>query len=216
MHLFSFFGPPGSGKGTLAQLLEKKHGFEVLSTGNLCRREIAQGTELGKTIDSLLKNGQLIPDELISSLVLSWLEERSDNSFVVLDGFPRTRAQAELFKEQFTVVFFEISRETIIKRLSSRRTCSNKDCQAVYSLVSAPPKIEGKCDICGSAVTSRLDDEPAVISQRLAVYKQHEAALLDYYSSRGFKVIQLNVEGIDPNEVLEKFLALVDRDQNQR
>ncbi|MBM3886723.1 hypothetical protein FJ364_02220, partial [Candidatus Dependentiae bacterium] len=140
--IFSFFGPPGSGKGTLAERLKEDLGFAVLSTGNLCRFHIAQKTPLGEQLAELVNRGHLIPDALISTMVQEWLQEQMRlGKTIILDGFPRTGGQAESlmqFLKQhqtyiFRVLFVELNDEAIIKRLLGRRVCSDKKCQAVYS-----------------------------------------------------------------------------------
>lgn len=202
-----FSGPPGAGKGTLAQLVVEKLGWVELSTGALCRKHIAEGTELGKQIDFAIKSGTLVDDEVIIDMVAQWIEQHIGTAQgIIFDGFPRTLVQAELFvkliKERFdqldvSVVNFEISDQTIVERLSSRRTCQNKQCQAIYSVRPGSdrnPKVAGICDRCGSSLEQRTDDKPETITTRLKVYKQHAQPLLDYYQQHGLTIEHIDVE----------------------
>src|SRR3990167_8884154 len=141
--LLVFLGPPGAGKGSLSQMFVKKYGALQLSTGNLCRKQVAEGTEIGKQIDFAMKSGTLVPDSVIIEMVIDWLEtDAQDAEFVIFDGFPRTVAQVrafvELLKErhaglQLFIVRMDIAQDKLVTRLSSRVICSNRGCQAVYS-----------------------------------------------------------------------------------
>lgn len=141
---YIFFGPPGSGKGTLARMCQEKLGWVQLSTGDLFRKHISEGTELGKQIDFAIKSGTLVDDKIVTKMVEQWIEEHVATARAfIFDGFPRTLVQAELFfklmKEKFAqlkmqLVEFEISDQTVIDRLSSRRVCQKSSCQAIYSI----------------------------------------------------------------------------------
>lgn len=207
LNVLVFLGAPGAGKGTLAERCVQELGFVQLSTGNLCRMHIADQTEIGRQIDLIIKSGKLVSDSLIVAMVADWFTNQTgDISTIILDGFPRTVAQAEALKKLFeeklpavklSVVKLEISDEAVVARLCSRVVCENKACQAVYSLVQgaalAPVKT-GICDMCGCALVVRADDAEDSVRRRLQVYHQHENALLDFYGSIQQPIIRLNVE----------------------
>ncbi len=206
-NVFVFVGPPGSGKGSLSQLCAKKLGWKQFSTGNLCRKHIGEGTQIGKEIDFIIKSGKLISDSLISKMVEEWFTGRLGQfSVVILDGYPRTIAQAralnELLKTKFVslrlhVVRFFISDEQVIVRLGGRYTCQNKECQAVYSLIkgsSLAPQKNMSCDVCSVSLERRKDDGAVAVQERLKGYYKHEQALLDFYKESGQMVHELNVE----------------------
>lgn len=217
--IFSFFGPPGSGKGTVAQQCREELNVKVLSTGDLCRKHVALGTTFGKMLDEYLRAGQLIPDELITEMVQDWLlQETNSTSTIILDGFPRTGKQADLFlsflnkypkPSSFAVVFFTISDEDIIKRLSNRLVCSNKDCQAVYSLTGKKPVRENQCDLCSSSLIRRNDDSDEVIRERLKLYPGYQASLLDYYKSAGVMIKDFPVADLTTKQVFERFVSII-------
>lgn len=207
LNVLIFLGAPGAGKGTLAERCVQELGFIQLSTGNLCRMHIANQTEIGRQIDLIIKSGKLVSDSLIVDMVADWFaKETGDASTIILDGFPRTVAQADalkkLFEEKFptvklSVIKLEISDEAVVARLCSRVVCENKACQAVYSLVQgsalAPAKA-GLCDLCGGTLVVRPDDAEDSVRKRLQVYHQHENALVDFYGSIKQPVMRLNVE----------------------
>lgn len=205
--VYIFLGPPGSGKGTLSNLCVKHLGWSQLSTGNLCRKHIAEQTEIGKQIDLALKSGKLISDELITDMVKNWLFEIIDRvDSVILDGFPRTLPQAQAFgaiiAEKVStisakIVKFSIADNLVIDRIGSRYVCKNKNCQTVYSLVensNLAPKRSMICDNCDSELMRRSDDAVETITERLVTYHKHEQALIDYYLKTGFSVIDVNAE----------------------
>jgi adenylate kinase len=209
--VYSFFGPPGVGKGTVAQRLVKESGYTMLSTGDLARKHISEGTDLGKTLQGYIESGGLIPDDLITQMVFEWLKDKvaqqddpAQGSKIILDGFPRTKGQADLLlqalKEEpdfsdikFKVVNFDLSEDEIVKRISSRLVCSNKKCQEVYSTLVKNPAKTGLCDICESPVLRRSDDEPEVVRERLRVFAGVKDDLLGFYKSVDQSVLDFKV-----------------------
>lgn len=217
--IFSFFGPPGAGKGTLAERCRKELGFETLSTGDLCRKHVMLNTELGKKVAAQMKEGTLVADEYIIAMVKGYLLEKTDFSKpIILDGFPRTARQAQLFVEvlrhnnitlKFRVVRFDIPHDDIIKRLSNRLVCLDKDCQAIYSRISLPPQREGICDKCNSMLGQRSDDAIDVIRERLAIYPTYEQELLTFYNSINQPVDVLTINAKSAVKVFELFETLL-------
>lgn len=211
--ILSFFGPPGSGKGTLAERLEKEHGFKVLSTGNLCRGHIAAQSEIGKSLSKYLDRGTLIPDSLMVDMVIDWLEKSIQEGHpIILDGFPRTRDQVIMFNDYlkkslpdycFRVILIYLPDEEIVKRISSRLVCENKSCQAVYSQ-DQDVKL---CSKCHGNLIKRNDDREEVVRQRLSFYPEYRDDLLSYYKSSGQVVERLDVFGLSKDQVYSTFLA---------
>ena len=201
--IFLFIGPPGSGKGTLSQLCVQKLGWRQVSTGNLCRKHIEEGTQIGKEIDFAIKSGKLVSDNLITQMVVDWFSKNDiQGSAVILDGYPRTVAQAQAFDTfasdsrppfSIKVVRFELEDDKIIERLARRYICLNSDCQEAYAVFPgsdlAPVK-EGICDRCGHAIGRRKDDDLAIIKERLRGYREHEKKLLDFYHNAGYTVYE--------------------------
>jgi adenylate kinase len=214
--LYSFFGPPGSGKGTVAQRCVRELGFKVLSTGNLCRKHVALNTEFGKALQAM-KEGHLVPDDLITNAVCDWIEEnKGSDAPIILDGYPRTAGQAESFYKilahklsdyTFKVILFEISNEEVIKRLLRRVVCSNRDCQIVYSLNH--DDVNDVCRECQSKLHQRADDDIKVIKERLALYPRHKEELFNYFQEMRQPIGVLNVENISIDEVFVAFKALL-------
>lgn len=214
-NFYVFMGPPGAGKGTFSSLCVKKLGWMQFSMGNLCRQEIASGSEVGKEIDFIIKSGNLISDDLALKMLTAALKDslmQKNNIMVkstniILDGFPRTLMQAEkldlimntdeLFLDStFSLVRMVINDEIVIKRLVNRVICSNIECQEVYSLInrSLTPQKEMKCDLCASPLIRRKDDEESVIRDRLKNYYSQEQLLTNYYEQKGKKLLNLMVD----------------------
>ncbi len=202
-----FIGPPGAGKGSLSYLCVQQLGWTQLSTGNLCRKHIAEKTPLGQRIDFAIKSGKLIEDAVIIALVEDWLKEYgADNKAVILDGFPRTVFQAEALhqllsqefpKNRLYCIKMNISDSSVISRLTSRFICQNNTCQAVYSTLlgsGLKSRESGRCDHCHSMLVTRSDDNLEAISKRLALYNKSEHELLDYYRSTGKLIGEIDVE----------------------
>lgn len=217
--IFTFFGAPGSGKGTLAEKCISELGFKVLSTGNLCRAAATKDDERSKMLTSIINEGKLVPDELIAEMVEEWLsKEATDAKAVILDGYPRTQRQAEILIDllknkfadyKFRVVSLTISDEEIIERLTSRRVCSNKDCQSTTSLKLLKDPTNLVCEKCGAELMQRKDDSEEVIRQRLNVYAQHSGSVLSFYREKGIKIEELNVSKISVDEVFENFKKMI-------
>jgi len=186
-------GAPGAGKGTVAKLLTQLDGSVQISTGDILRGAVQAGTELGKQAEAFMKRGDLVPDELIMGIMENRLQEPDCEKGFLLDGFPRTIPQAEALKELLAklnikldmAVNIDVPREVILDRLTTRRTCSNTACQAIYNVKSNPPKKEGVCDKCGSPVVQREDETEAAISHRLETYNEKTAPLIGYYDKEG-------------------------------
>jgi adenylate kinase len=186
-------GAPGAGKGTVAKLLTGVDGSVQISTGDILRGAVQAGTELGKQADAFMKAGDLVPDDLIMGIMEARLQEPDCEKGFLLDGFPRTIPQAEALKGLLDklgikldmAVNLDVPREVILDRLTTRRTCSNSDCQAIYNVKSNPPKEEGKCDKCGSAVVQRDDETEEAISKRLETYNDKTAPLVSFYEQEG-------------------------------
>ena len=217
VRVLSFFGPPGTGKGTIAQRCVRELMYEKLSTGNLCRYHIQEQTELGKSLQRLVDNGHLVPDDLITQMVLEWLRGKmAPEKTLVLDGFPRTKGQADLFLQalkndksfaavDFKVVNFDLTEKEIVRRISARLVCSNKSCQKVCSTLVKQPEKPGVCDICNSTLIRRVDDEPEVVRERLQVFAKHKDELLGFYKEAGAKVISFTIPEGDREVVFEAF-----------
>ena len=186
-------GAPGAGKGTVAKLLTDVDGSVQISTGDILRGAVQAGTELGKQADAFMKAGDLVPDDLIMGIMEARLQEPDCEQGFLLDGFPRTIPQAEALKGLLDkigikldmAVNLDVPREVILDRLTTRRTCSNADCQAIYNVKSNPPKQEGVCDKCGSPVIQRDDETEKAISKRLETYNEKTAPLVSFYEKEG-------------------------------
>lgn len=180
-------GAPGAGKGTQAEILSKELQIPTISTGNILRAAIKNGTPTGLKAKSFMDAGKLVPDEVIIGIITERLAEEDCKNGYILDGVPRTIAQAEALEQagiQFdAVVSIEISDEAIMQRMSGRRVC--EDCGASYHLVAVPPKQEGVCDNCGGKLVQRKDDAPETVKARLEVYHKETEPLKDFYESRG-------------------------------
>ena len=184
-------GAPGAGKGTVAKLLTAVDGSVQISTGDILRAAVKDGTELGKQADAFMKAGDLVPDDLIMGIMGERLQEDDCAKGFLLDGFPRTIPQAEALKDVLTkldikldaAVNLEVPRDVILDRLTTRRTCVG--CGAIYNVKSMPPKVEGKCDKCGADVVQRDDETEEAISNRLDVYNEKTAPLTGFYRNEG-------------------------------
>ena len=192
-------GAPGAGKGTQAELLMEKLSIPGISTGNMLREAIKNGTELGKKVKSYMDGGLLVPDELIMGIVAERVAQPDCANGFMLDGVPRTLAQAEALDAAGVridhVVSIEIDDSVIEGRMTGRRVCSA--CGASYHVVANPPKTEGVCDSCGGELIIRKDDAPETVRKRLEVYHAQTEILMDYYGKQG------KVRHIEGNQSIE-------------
>ena len=196
------FGAPGAGKGTQSTLLVERSGMLQISTGDLFRAAIKNATELGKTAQGFMDKGELVPDSVVISMVDEVLAKLG-NKFFILDGFPRTRAQAEalgliLSKRGLKIgkaVFLEVAKEELLGRLTGRRVC--KSCGAVFHILSKPTKVAGVCDVCGGQVIQRNDDKEEVIATRLKTYEENTQPLRAYFKSSGLYVEVNGAQGME-------------------
>jgi len=186
-----FLGPPGAGKGTQAKILIERYGIPQISTGDMLREHRARGTELGKKAQEYMDKGQLVPDEIILGMVKERLSQPDCQKGFILDGFPRTVAQAEaldkLLSEMGKKLDFALALivpdDLLVERLTGRRTC--KSCGMMYHIKYKPPKAEGKCDVCGGELYQRPDDNEETVRNRLKVYHEQTAPLIEYYKNKG-------------------------------
>ena len=186
-------GAPGAGKGTQAELLTEKLTIPAISTGNMLREAIANGSALGQKVKKFMDEGSLVPDDVILDIVAERVSRADCANGFILDGVPRTLAQAEALDARSVsidhVISIEIDDELIEGRMTGRRVCGN--CGASYHIVANPPKAEGVCDQCGSALVIRKDDAPETVRHRLEVYHQQTEVLKDYYQRCG-KLLLIN------------------------
>jgi len=184
------FGEPGAGKGTYSAELVKKFGVPQISTGDMLRSEVKEGTDLGKQAHEFMEKGQLVPDMMVIEMVHNRIQQSDAAKGFILDGFPRTVTQAESLDQMLHqmkielsgVIKIEISKETILSRLTGRRVCTN--CGSTFNIATMKPKREGVCDKCGHDLIQRPDDQPETILNRLAVYQRDTAPLIEFYEKR--------------------------------
>ena len=196
-------GAPGAGKGTHAKKITEKFGIPAISTGDIFRENIKNGTELGKKAKENMDAGNLVPDELVCDLVVDRLKQDDCKNGYILDGFPRTIPQAEaltaaLAKDDDAIDYaleIFIEDQAIIDRMSGRRVC--KSCGATYHVVNIPPKTEGVCDECDGELIVRDDDAPETVKKRLDVYHEQTAPLIDYYKKQGILKVIDGSKGLD-------------------
>ncbi len=186
----AFLGPPGAGKGTQASELAREWNVPHVATGDMLREAAAAGTPLGREAKGYMDRGALVPDDVIIRMIAERLERPDARAGFLLDGFPRTIAQAEALERLLKdlgqplerVVYFDVSEPELLRRLTGRRVCRN--CQTAFHLISAPPKTPGVCDRCGGELYQREDDKEGTVRNRLGVYARQTAPLLDWYRAR--------------------------------
>ncbi|HEY50690.1 MAG TPA: adenylate kinase [Dehalococcoidia bacterium] len=200
MYNIIFVGAPGAGKGTQASMVAKKLNLVHISSGDLFRQALEQGTRLGKQAKTYMERGVLVPDEITIQMVMEQLSAPDGENGVILDGFPRNLPQAEALDSALDrqgkainkVVSIMVSEAELIKRLSGRWLC--RQCQTVYNAVNSPPRVAGKCDKCGGELYQRPDDKPETVQKRLDVYFAETAPLIEYYRRQG-KLLEIEGEG---------------------
>lgn len=204
-------GPPGAGKGTQGELLAKKLGVDTISTGVMLRTAIKEQTEIGKQVEAIINDGKLVPDDIMVKLIKERLSKPDCEKGFILDGFPRTIAQAEALTASGVkidkVLSLEVDDEVIVARLSSRRECSK--CGAPYNVISNKPQKEGVCDKCGGDLIQRADDNPDTIKNRLNVYHTQTEPIKAYYEKLGLLVTAQGEEELaDTTKNVDKALGL--------
>ena len=206
-------GAPGAGKGTQAKKIAAKYGIPHISTGDIFRANIKEGTELGKKAKTYMDQGLLVPDELVCDLVVDRVQQDDCKKGYILDGFPRTIPQAESLDVALSrlgeavdyAINVEVPDENIVKRMGGRRACVG--CGATYHLVYAAPKKEGICDNCGAELILRDDDKPETVQKRLGVYHEQTQPLIDYYTKKG---ILKEVDGtMDMGDVFKAIVEIL-------
>ncbi len=207
-------GAPGAGKGTVAKLLSEYDGSVQISTGDILRAAVKEGTPLGKEAKGYMDRGDLVPDSLIMQIMEVRLQQPDCGKGFILDGFPRTIPQAQELKLLLNklrinldfVVNLEVPRDVILDRLTTRRTCSNGDCQEIYNIKSNPPNADGTCKKCGSPTIQRADETEEAISFRLETYQSKTEPLIDFYRKEG---LLKNFPSISSKETVEAVKAVL-------
>lgn len=182
------YGPPGSGKGTQGDLVERRYGFPKISTGDLLRRAVREKTPLGLKAEQLMNRGELVSDEIVEGLVRERIASPAARRGYLLDGFPRNLAQVRSLEAMDggrpeIVIVIDVDARTLVERMQGRLTC--RSCGAVYNLKLQAPRTAGRCDICGGELYQRADDRPEVISERLRVYREETKKLRVHYQAKG-------------------------------
>ena len=198
-------GAPGAGKGTQAEILSRELEIPTISTGNILRAAMKEGTPVGLQAKSYVESGKLVPDEVIIGIIKERLAQPDCANGYILDGVPRTIPQAQAMEDMGIAVdcalSIEVSDETIVERMSGRRTC--KDCSATFHIVSNPPKKEGVCDFCGGKLGIRADDAPETVRDRLATYHKDTEPLKEFYEKRG------KLRSVDNQPTIEATTAVI-------
>ena len=200
-------GAPGTGKGTMSEKLIEKYGIVHVSTGDMLRESVKNGTEVGKKAHGYMERGELVPDEVIHDIILERFAQKDMDNGILMDGYPRTLAQAEdldsilasLGKKVDCVLNLELDEKILIERITGRRTCPN--CKAIYHIKNKPPKVEGVCDICGSQLVTRKDDTVESLRVRLDAYHESTKDVIGYYANKGI------VKTINADQSVEKVFA---------
>lgn len=208
-------GAPGAGKGTQAKMIAAKYQIPHISTGDIFRANIKNGTELGMEAKKYMDQGQLVPDELTVKILLDRVAQPDCSEGYVLDGFPRTIPQAEVLDNALNklgdsidfAIDVDVPDENIVRRMSGRRACLS--CGATYHIEHIPPKQEGVCDTCGQPLVLRDDDKPETVLKRLKVYHEQTQPLIDFYTKKG---VLRSVDGtVDMNDVFETIVNVLER-----
>ena len=198
-------GAPGAGKGTQAEFISQRLNIPTISTGNILRAAMKEGTPLGHEVEEHMVAGELVPDDIIIEIITERLKESDCANGYILDGVPRTIAQAEAMDAHGikvdAVLSFEVDDSIIVERMSGRRTCTT--CGATYHIHNAPPKREGKCDRCGADLVQREDDKAETVQRRLRIYHENTAPLERYYEAKG------NLKHVEAQPTIEATTKLV-------
>ena len=207
-------GAPGAGKGTQAKMIAEQYGIPHVSTGDIFRMNIKNGTELGKEAKTYMDKGELVPDELTVRILLDRVAQEDCKNGYVLDGFPRTIPQAEVLDAELTklgdaidyAINVDVPDENIVRRMSGRRACVS--CGATYHIIHIPPKKEGICDKCGAELILRDDDKEETVKNRLSVYHAQTQPLIDFYTKKGvLKTVDGTVDSADVFAAIKKILG---------
>ncbi len=211
-----FLGPPGAGKGTYARKLKEILGIPHISTGDIFREAVAAGTELGRKVKHILESGELVPDEIVNEVVRERLSEPDCKKGFILDGYPRTVAQAEALDEMLRemgrslmwAILFDVPEDVVVQRITNRRVCPK--CGRIYNLITNPPKEDNLCDECKVPLIQREDDKEEVVRKRYRVYMENTLPVVEYYEKKG-KLQKIDgTAGLDA--VIEEVLKLVNKD----
>jgi len=213
-----FLGPPGSGKGTQAKLLSEQRHLEHIATGDILRDAKRRGTPAGNRARPYIETGQLVPDDLVNDLIAERFSGEDRPVKFIMDGYPRTLNQGERFDKVLRqhgldltrVVLFKVDPVELARRAAGRLSCPKTSCKATYHLVSRPPRVPGICDLCGTALIQRVDDQEATNRERQEVYWRQTAELIDYYQKQGL-LREVLGKGDIP-EVYERLLAVLDQE----
>lgn len=207
-------GAPGAGKGTQAHMIAEKYHLPHVSTGDIFRANIKNGTELGKEAKGYMDRGELVPDELTVRILLDRVAQDDCKGGYILDGFPRNIPQAEVLEKELeklgdkidVAIDMEVPDESIIRRMSGRRACSS--CGATYHIVNVPPKKEGVCDVCGEVLILRDDDKEETVQKRLDVYHAQTQPLIEFYTKKGIlKTVDGTQDMMDVFQAITKILV---------
>jgi adenylate kinase len=207
-------GAPGAGKGTQAERIVARYGLPHISTGEMLRAAVAQGTEMGRAAQRYMNAGELVPDEVVIGVVRDRLAEPDTANGFLLDGFPRTIEQARRLDEILAetgraitrVVLIDVPEDELVQRISGRRSCTG--CGKLYNVTFDPPRVEGVCDVCGAALMQRADDNEETVRNRLAVYQTQTAPLIGYYIDKGV-LGEAHGGGKAPDEVFEQLADIL-------
>jgi adenylate kinase len=206
-------GAPGAGKGTQAKKISEKFGISHVSTGDILRNELKNNTDLGMKANEYMKEGRLVPDELIIEIIRKKIEKEGQEPEFLMDGFPRTLVQAKKFDEMLEglgisldkVINIDVGEDELVKRLTARRVCH--ECSGICSINSFGSEDEAKCPVCGGSLYKRKDDDREVIKERLEVYEKQTMPLIDYYKTSGL-LVDISGSGSE-NEIFERVLTLL-------
>jgi adenylate kinase len=210
-------GPPGAGKGTQAALLAERLAIPHISTGDLFRAHKDQGTELGRQVESIMREGGLVPDEITIAMAAERMQQPDALDGFLLDGFPRNIAQSEALDAMLrdwghkldAVLDLEVPEDEVVRRIAGRRTC-RKDNKHIFAVPNNPPRREGVCDLCGGELYQREDDREETVRKRLAVYHEETEPIIDYYRAQGL-VVTISALGTVPQVTQRAMAALPER-----